>query len=171
MCMAWEEDTLIEMFAPPKQIKRDSIHHSRTLVLCWWPAAAVANNKQDHQHLVAVVQFPTHLFPMPFVTIRHTTLANPNLLSKIWRGTRLFESFFFGPTLHSARCSKMAQKVHKLIFHLAFFCFWRTQCAFSLQKILRLVILLLNFDIFHKLEAFIRLWILAFFWKFNNKHR
>ena len=69
------------------------------------------------------------------------------------------------------QCSKMAQMVHKLIFHLAFFCFWWTQCAFSLQKILRLVILLLNFDIFQKLEAFIRLWILAFFWKFNNKHR
>ena len=32
-----------------------------------------ANNEQDHQHLVAVVQFPTHLFPMPFVTIRYTT--------------------------------------------------------------------------------------------------
>ena len=87
MCMAWEEDTLIEMFAPPKQIKRDSIHHSRPHIAgdqpASQPSAAVANNKQDHQHLVAVVQFPTHLFPMPFVTIRHTTLANPNLLSKI----------------------------------------------------------------------------------------
>ena len=69
------------------------------------------------------------------------------------------------------QCRKMAQKVHKLIFHLAFFCFWRTQCAFSLPKILRLVILLLNFDIFQNLGAFFRLWILAFFCKFNNKQR
>ena len=73
---------LIEMFAPPSKSKeiRSTEHFGLGDQSPSEVPITNKQHKQDHQHLVAVVQFPTHLFPMPFVTIRYTT---PDLLSKI----------------------------------------------------------------------------------------
>ena len=79
---------LIEMFAPRSKSKEIRSTEHFGLGGDQSPSEVPITNKQhkqDHQHLVAVVQFPTHLFPMPFVAIRYTT---PDLLSKILEAER-----------------------------------------------------------------------------------